>query len=162
MKFKCDNCEKAATIHLTEIIGGEKVEKHLCETCAVDEGITIKSNVPISELLEDFILQTSAGVELSELTCDICGMSFSEFRNQGVLRCPHDYDAFKQALEPLLRRAQEGGIEHIGKVPHRAGAVEKKQNAILRLRAQLKAAIASEDYEQAASLRDEIQEMEAS
>jgi len=61
MKFKCDKCSKPATIHLTEIIDGEKIEKHLCQDCAATEGITVKAEVPISQLLEDFILQT--GIE---------------------------------------------------------------------------------------------------
>ena len=59
MKFKCDHCDKPATIHLTEITGGQKIEKHLCENCAAGEGITVKANVPISQLLESFILQTT-------------------------------------------------------------------------------------------------------
>jgi protein arginine kinase activator len=29
--MKCDNCNKTATVHLTEIKGGKKIEKHLCE-----------------------------------------------------------------------------------------------------------------------------------
>jgi len=162
MKFKCDKCDKPATIHLTEIINGQKIEKHLCEECAASEGITIKADVPISQLLEDFILQTAAGTELSELTCEVCGLSFANFRHQGVLGCPHDYDAFESALVPLLQRAHEGATQHIGKVPRRAGTDQKKQNSILRLRAELKNAVAAEDYERAASLRDRIKEMENS
>jgi len=32
--MKCDNCNKPATVHLTEIKSGKKIEKHLCEQCA--------------------------------------------------------------------------------------------------------------------------------
>ena len=32
--MKCDNCNKTATVHLTEIKHGKKIEKHLCEQCA--------------------------------------------------------------------------------------------------------------------------------
>ncbi|MCK4602297.1 MAG: UvrB/UvrC motif-containing protein [Phycisphaerae bacterium] len=162
MKFKCDKCEKPATIHLTEILNGNKIEKHLCEDCAVAEGITVKANVPISQLLEDFILQTTAGAEALDLACEVCGTTFSDFRQNGVLGCPHDYDAFDKALVPLLERAQEGASHHTGKVPHRAGSDQRRQNSLLRLRAQLKGAIASEDYELAATLRDQIKELESS
>ena len=48
MKKKCDKCDNPATIHLTEILGGKKIEKHLCEDCAAEDGITIKANIPIS------------------------------------------------------------------------------------------------------------------
>jgi len=161
MKFKCDNCGKPATVYLTEITNGQKTEKHLCEDCAAAEGITLKANVPISQLLEDFILQ-SAPASLSDRTCEVCGMSFSSFRKQGLLGCPNDYDAFNEALEPLLSRAHEGATQHVGKVPQRAGTDQKKMNAILRLRAQLKAAVSEEDYERAARLRDQIKELEDS
>ena len=32
--MKCDTCNKPATVHLTEIRNGKKIEKHLCEQCA--------------------------------------------------------------------------------------------------------------------------------
>ena len=159
MKFKCDKCEKPATVHLTEITDGQKIEKHLCEDCAVIEGITIKANVPISQLLEDFVLQSS-DAEDSEQACDICGIRLSEIRKSGVLGCSHDYDAFADALQPVMERAHEGATNHVGKVPQRAGSDQKKMNAMLKLRAQLKTAISAEDYERAAELRDQIKELE--
>jgi protein arginine kinase activator len=160
MKRECDKCGKPATVHLTEIADGNKVEKHLCEDCAASEGITIKSSLPISQLLEDFILQSAGREDTSDLRCDVCGLSFAEFRQRGSLGCPNDYDAFAEALDPLLRQAQEGAGQHIGKVPRRAGADQAKQNAILRLRAELKKAVAAEDYERAAEMRDRLKEME--
>jgi protein arginine kinase activator len=162
MKIKCDKCDNPASVHLTEISGGQKIEKHLCQDCAAGEGITVKTNIPISQLLEDFILQSGPGEELADLACDVCKITFGEFRQKGLLGCPHDYDAFERALLPLLHRAQDGTTQHVGKVPHRAGSSQKKQNAILRLRGQLKDAVASEDYERAAALRDQIKQLENS
>jgi len=160
MKQKCDKCSKPATVYMTEIIDGKKIEKHLCEDCAMAEGITIKASIPINQLLEDFILQTSGGPGASDLTCDVCGMTFAEFRNKALLGCPHDYEAFQPVLEPLLERAQEGACQHTGKVPHRAGSDQKKHHALLRLRGELRNAVAAEDYERAAALRDQIKELE--
>lgn len=162
MDNKCDKCNNPATIYLTEIINGEKIEKHLCENCASDEGFAIKAGMPISQLLEDFILQTGGGGDETELTCEVCGMTFSQFRQNGQLGCPNDYDAFEKPLLTLLDRAQGGATQHIGKVPHRTGGDQKKQNSILRIRAKLKGAIAAEDYERAAILRDQIRELENS
>jgi protein arginine kinase activator len=162
MKHECDKCGKPATVHLTEIVDGQKTEKHLCEDCASDEGITVKASLPITQLLEDFILQTGGAEETADLACDVCGLTYSQFRERGVLGCPNDYDAFEAALGPMIERAQEGAGEHIGKVPRRAGSTQKKHNAILRLRAELRSAVASEDYERAATLRDRIKELEDS
>ncbi len=162
MKIKCDNCDRPATVHMTEISGNEKVEKHLCEECAGSEGITIKANVPITQLLEDFVLATTAGAEVAEIQCDVCGLTFAEFRHAGVLGCPSDYDAFEKALVPMLERAHQGATQHIGKVPQRADNDQARLNTILRLRGELKSAIAAEDYECAAMLRDSIKEAQDS
>jgi len=160
MNFKCDKCSRPATIYLTEIIEGKKIEKHLCEDCAASEGIAVKASMPISQLLEDLILKSSGGQTAQQLQCDVCGLKFSEFRSHGVLGCPNDYEAFHRALDPLLESAHEGATQHIGKVPHRAEPSQHKHNAILRLRSQLRGAVAGEDYELAARLRDQIKELE--
>ena len=162
MKKKCDHCDRPATIHLTEIVDGEKIEKHLCEQCAVKEGIAVQAGVGIPQLLEDFIMHTQQARQLSELVCDRCGMSFLEFRQRGLLGCPHDYEAFAGALVPLLQRAHEGASQHLGKVPARAGGDDRRQNELLRLRAELKQAVSREQYERAVDIRDRIKELEAS
>jgi len=160
MDIKCDKCDRPARVHLTEIIHGRKIEKHLCEQCAVSEGFTFKHPMTLSQMLEEFVLQGGEQPSAADPACDVCGMRFSEFRQQSLLGCPHDYDAFAEVLLPLLERAQGGATQHVGKVPHRAGGDQKKHTALLRLRAELKNAIAAEDYEKAAMLRDQIKELD--
>ena len=160
MKFRCEKCDREATVHLTEIADGQKVERHLCEECAAAEGITIKAQLPISQLLEELVLQSAAGKELSELRCDVCGITFLEFRQNGLLGCPNDYQAFEDVLVPLLERAHEGATVHVGKVPSNAADKERRQNELLQLRGQLKEAVAGEDYELAARIRDRIKDLE--
>jgi protein arginine kinase activator len=165
MERKCDKCDRPATVHLTEIINGQKIEMHLCEYCASEEGLHIQTpgNVPLNELLNDFITNAAGAPERqrpADLRCDLCGMTFSEYRDKGRLGCPNDYEAFAEALVPMLRATHEGASEHIGKVPHRSGGTQERQTALLRLRVELKRAIATEDYERAAVLRNQIQELE--
>ena len=162
MNFKCDKCGKSATIHLTEIVDGDKIEKHFCQNCASTDGITIKAEIPIGQLLEDFVLQSGGLGDTPDLECEVCGMKFSEFRDGGLLGCPNDYDVFAEGLASILERAQEGAVQHIGKVPFGSDDAQKRQTAILRLRAELKTSVNNEDYERAASLRDQIKELENS
>ena len=62
--MKCDNCSNPATVHLTEIRAGKKVEKHLCEKCAAQtEGFPAKTHTPINELLTNFVLAHSGGTK---------------------------------------------------------------------------------------------------
>ena len=116
---------------------------------------------PITELLSTFV-KMHGGPELSpDMACESCGLTYSQFQDASLLGCPQCYTAFEPVLDTLLARAHEGGNHHVGKVPRRAGgSSEQKQFQLSRLRQRLDDAIASEDYELAASLRDEIEHFE--
>ena len=164
--MKCDNCNKNATVHLTEIKGGKKIEKHLCEECAAQaEGLPVKSHTPINELLTNFVMAHSGLQKEAGTVCEHCGITWAEFRQHGLLGCEHDYPLFEKDLTPLLQRAHEGATHHLGKVPRRRGAsgVPMKRSVDLnRLRKELARAIEVEDYERAAKLRDQIRQAEGS
>ena len=168
MKGDCDGCKKAATVHLTEISGGKKVEKHYCETCPKlnNEAITAKSHTPINELLNNFVLAHSGATKESATTCAACGLTWPDFKQAGVLGCENDYVVFEKDLTPIIQRAHEGATHHTGKVPGRRAAAEgtlatRKRGALSRLRKELTGAIEAEDYERAAGLRDQIRSAEA-
>jgi protein arginine kinase activator len=158
--MKCDNCNNHATVHLTEIKGGKKIEKHLCEQCANQlEGIAVKSHTPINELLTNFVMAHSGIVKQETGTCEHCGISWAEFRQGGLLGCEHDYVLFEKDLVPLLQRAHEGATHHVGKTPVRkvgTPAPEKAPADLAKLRRELAKAVETEDYERAARLRDQI------
>jgi protein arginine kinase activator len=163
--MKCDNCNKTATVHLTEIKGGKKIEKHLCEQCAAqNEGLPVKPHMPINELLTNFVMQHSGLTkESSATTCEHCGVTWAEFRQNGLLGCQHDYQLFEKDLTPLLQRAHEGNTHHVGKVPARrggSGVPMKRQVDLAKLRKELARAVEAEDYERAAKLRDQIKQAE--
>jgi protein arginine kinase activator len=164
--MKCDNCNKQATVHLTEIKNGKRVEKHLCEQCAAqNEGLPVKSHTPINELLTNFVLAHSGLAKEAGAACEHCGTSWSEFRQSGLLGCEQDYQMFEKDLTPLLQRAHEGATHHIGKVPARRGGTGvpamKRAVDVSRLRKELAKAVETEDYERAAKLRDQIKVAEA-
>ncbi len=161
MKRKCDHCDRPATHHSVEIIKGQKIEKHLCDSHAAQEGLAIKAiHTPINELLSNFVKLHSGSTQQKDLTCDSCGLKFSEFRENSLMGCPQCYTAFDAALAPLLERAHERATHHLGKVPHRSGASEQKQLQMARLRKRLDEAVTAEDYELAAKLRDEVKRFE--
>lgn len=162
--MKCENCNRPATVHLTEIHNGKKIEKHLCENCAAqNEGLPVKSHTPINELLTNFVMAHSGMQKEQGAACANCGITWAEFRQNGLLGCEQDYQAFEKDLSPLIQRAHEGGTHHQGKVPTRRGStgVPAKRGADLgRLRKELQRAIEIEDYEKAAKLRDQIRQAE--
>ena len=159
----CNN--KDATIHLTEITDGARSEMHICEQCAAEQGIAVKSHIPINELLSSLLAVQPSDDELSDpseqqAACPICGFTLDQFRKEGVLGCPNDYEVFEKSLHPLVEKAHNGQTAHCGKLPSRTSLDTKKQIELLGLRRQLEAAVQNEDYELAAKLRDKISESE--
>lgn len=181
MKRRCDRCEREATVHETLIVNGKQVEKHLCEACAREEGIAIPAPPSINDVIKQFIVSQAAatpppgGQPAAGATapgapagtarapaCASCGLTFAEFRHSGLLGCPECYRVFESMLGPLLERAHEGGTHHVGKAPRRAADATDRGRSIAALRKQLQDAIAAEQYERAAKLRDQLLRVEES
>src|SRR5437868_10025241 len=159
--MKCQFCPSPATVHLTKIVNKEKTEVHLCQACAE------KQHMPAAELSLSAILQSLIGQhvssvteELARLNCPTCGIKYMEFRADGRLGCPADYEVFRVGLLPILQRIHRA-TRHVGKVPRRL-APENRAAEVLKLRQQLRRAVDAENYELAAQLRDLIRQKEAS
>lgn len=153
----CQNCKKqTAIVHLTDLVKGEKRERHLCEECASQEGVTAKPNVSMNELLSNFLVQHQRSHELSRIKCTKCNMSFAEFRNQGLLGCPDCYEVFGQELCHVIERAQDGKTHHTGRKPGEVRVEDPAQQERLRLQRALREAVEREDYESAAQIRDQL------
>ncbi len=161
----CERCKQhQATVHVTNIapMTGEKAERHLCDQCAVEEGYAPAQKPILStELLEQFVKSAKSVPPVANLVCEECGLGYLEFRNHGLLGCPHDYDQFKEVLAPLIERAQDGAGHHVGKSPRHLGRPRVTEQDVRVLRRQLEDAVAAEDYERAAKLRDRLRELEA-
>jgi protein arginine kinase activator len=164
--MQCQICnERDATIHLTEITDGIRTEMHICERCAAEQDIAVKSHIPINELLSNLLAVQPTDEEISggsdqKLACPTCGFTLAQFRKEGVLGCPADYEVFEDMLLPLIEKAHDGRTTHCGKVPLRTPVDAKRQLELLNLRQRLEAAVRSEDYELAAQLRDKIKQTE--
>ncbi|MHC4872357.1 MAG: UvrB/UvrC motif-containing protein [Planctomycetota bacterium] len=152
--FICEVCKKnPATVHLTDIHNNEKKELHLCQGCAEDKGISFQHNFSLPELLSE--LTGAHGIEKkSDLVCEACGLSFSDFQARGRFGCANDYKAFRDELIPMIERIH-GKTRHMGKVPKEAGKSSNHQN-LMDLQKKMKAAIEREAYEEAAEIRDQI------
>jgi len=162
VKHKCDSCNKPATVHEVEIVKGQKIEKHLCDDCARQEGIQIVKDTftPINELLTNFVKMHSGNELQQDLKCEHCGLTFNQFRKNSLLGCPQCYQSFEKPLSTLLERAHEGGTHHLGKLPRGNDLGEQRQERLLRMRNRLADAVEAEDYELAARLRDDIDQFE--
>jgi len=163
--MKCHFCSNPATVHITKLVQQKKLEVHLCEACA-EKHQGPAADLSLSSILESLIGQHVSPVaeELGRLICPTCGIKYMEFRADGRLGCPADYEVFRAGLVPILQRIHRA-TRHAGKVPRRPAAVagrEPPAAELLDLRQRLRRAVDSEDYERAAALRDLIRQKEAS
>lgn len=87
-------------------------------------------------------------------------MSLADFRETGRLGCASCYTTFESSLRALLRRVH-GNARHVGRA-YEAPPPDllREATAIGELREQLRRAIAQEEFEQAARLRDQIKGLE--
>jgi len=152
----CQRCQNEASVHLTERVDGERRELHLCVDCAREAGLAPPDSAPdlgLESVVQSLIVQHVGGLvgELAELACPDCGTRYMDYWTDGRLGCPQDYRVFNKGLLPSIQRFQ-GATRHVGKTARlRPAAVHR-----LRLRSQLREAVAREDYEEAARLRDQI------
>ena len=94
--------------------------------------------------------------------CPVCGMTWQQFKQIGLTGCPHDYTVFEARLLPMVKRAQENATQHIGKVPAKLRTSDPVRRITeARLRRELQQALAVENYEHAARVRDQLKRHES-
>ncbi len=168
--FVCNKCGAPATVHLTDIVNKVKHETHLCEVCAQQQNLFPQGggqqlNLPaLLELLMghppgESLDMPAPTLDSGSLVCPDCGLKYAQFRADGRLGCPADYDNFREPLEPILERVHRN-LRHVGKVPRAVQARHARQERA-ELERLLQDAIATEHYEEAARLRDRIREKDA-
>ena len=94
------------------------------------------------------------------IQCPRCNLLYSSFRETGRLGCSACYEAFAQQLRPLLRRVH-GAIRHSGRTPAVDDAHAARRRESRTLQEQMERAVARDDFEQAARLRDQIRALKA-
>lgn len=159
----CSQCqERDAVVHLTQIVENAVNQVHLCEKCAAERGIETSVSAP-KHPLGDFL--QAAQHQATQMPgdaarCSYCGTSLRDFRESGRLGCARCYGAFEQSLKDLLRRVH-GSATHVGRRYAAAGEPALERDATLSdLRGRLDDAIRGEEFEVAATLRDQIRTLE--
>jgi protein arginine kinase activator len=156
----CDVCKtNQATVFLTQIVEGKMQKVNLCEACSKEKGVTD----PTGFALADLLLGLGAAQEMERggavQKCPVCGFSQADFKKTGRLGCANCYTTFADGLSTLLKGMHKG-TEHIGKVPARLAKTIERETALKTLQRDLRKAVAEEDYESAASIRDQIRHLD--
>ena len=122
----------------------------------------------------------------TNIVCPSCGMTYNEFVKYGTFGCPDCYKTYNFLLDSYLKKIQ-GNCEHSGKYPfysgetvhvgqagqndqpsaspdsdHDIAITVDEDSAEAELQAALGRAVAREEYEEAARIRDIIRAMKES
>lgn len=169
----CEECGlRPASIRLGMIVNGQKQEKRLCPECMAKMQKTLPGlNLGnLAGVLSGMMAGKNAvrrGHEqppedenYMQLSCLNCGTTYEEFQKSGMVGCSNCYKAFHEPIEALLTRVS-GHQQHVGRVPGGKGSALSNKLAVDRLKQRLVRAIADEEYEEAALLRDRIRALTA-
>ena len=165
----CQKCGKNnATSHLHTVVNGVVNDSYLCSECAAKLQTGSFGENSIYNMLSSFFDQSPLEAVSTE-RCECCGATLREISKTGKVGCGNCSKVFGTELAPTLIRIH-GRTSHIGKRPDGVSEaavvsegdvkVHKSDGKIEKLRAELKAAIESEQYERAAEIRDEIKGLE--
>lgn len=166
MTRDCEYCGSPAQWQFTEVVGGTKHTVYVCANCAREQGIVGHSTiVPTSDSEPQPPQMPSISIHVTQQIdpgsvptaprrCPGCGVSLVEIRKTGRVGCPACYATFRDHLEPLLQRVH-GTVRH--RTTPAAAAEEREMREMQRLERELRKAIADEDFEAAARLRDRIE-----
>ena len=177
--MKCSRCGiNEASVHVLEVKGTEKSSYWLCTQCAAQmQGATPADDTDHGEQPEhgggDPDLEVGSGFLLGQLfeliqgtdeeealACPGCGLVLRQFRETNRLGCARCYEIFREQLRPLLERFQNRA-SHVGRWPGDGSQPASSRTESVRLRVALEEAVAREDFEEAARLRDRLRQVEA-
>lgn len=182
----CEHCKmREATVKYVEVINGVKTEHNLCAHCAsrVDMGqysALFEGEFPLGRLLSGLLGIPDTDRDegrYAGVVCPTCGTTYEDFVKDSRFGCADCYSVFDPLIGENIRHLQ-GSERHVGKRPGSYANLSgngkqtqtedseesRKESAlsltneekIRLLQARLKDAVRREDFEEAASLRDEI------
>ena len=167
--MKCDYCDKKATVFLTQLAEGQMKKVCLCESCAEERGVTDPTGFSLADmLLGNFQkavgnpgspAQSKERIAGGAQVCPECGFTMEDFQKVRRFGCGNCYQVFSEELGQMLRGMHKG-VSHVGKVPEGLMETHFRHQKLEELRTKLEQAIASESYEDAAELRDEIRNLD--
>lgn len=161
----CEKCGKnIATTHIETYVNGKQSSMDLCSACAAEVNAASPFQIGLGGLLGSIFGDTLAAAHTgvpSGAKCGFCGSTFEEIARTGRVGCANCYTAFYDRLMPTLSKLH-GNTAHAGKIPGSAKidvaseAAKPSANEEETLRAALDEAVAAENFEEAARLRDRI------
>ena len=156
----CEECGKnQATVSITVTTGSGTSTRRLCPECMKKMELNlVKGDIQsfLSSVLS-VLGNEKKSEEKPSVVCSSCGLSYAEFEHTGRLGCAQCYRDFASHLKPSLQKIH-GRTQHAGRKPKAfvPDPQDELNQRISELRKQMDEAVAEENFEEAARLRDEL------
>jgi len=155
--LECTECRKPIAVQYTEIVGEVIIRTSMCADCPVLRRRL--QGVPHTEIVEGQVEGSTS------LACGNCGTTLDAIRMGTHLGCDVCYEVFDDVLLPEMLAAnkipariatnKKSVPTHIGRTPGEIQEISPSLR-LLALNEALNEMLKTEDYEQAAWLRDQI------
>lgn len=165
----CEECGvNEACYTISVMMGGQITQRHLCADCMAKMNMNLAAG-NVKHLLSAIMSAITGTVEEAasaavapedDVVCERCNTTLSQFTKSGKLGCPYCYTAFREQLTPMLQQIH-GRVQHAGRKPIDDEAAQRRRTVYDRLSRQLEQAVAVEDFETAAILRDQLRHLNA-
>lgn len=156
MERTCDCCPNPAVVHETLVQNGVRSEIHLCAEHAVERGYILPTSVGPALVVGKLLERQPQAPARAARSCPACGMTMQVLRESGLVGCAECYRQFEDELAAIIGRTQEGALVHVGRHPSQASNLIDRAAMRNRMVRELREAVAREEYERAARLRDEM------
>lgn len=157
--MKCERCSLRSATHVfVEITRDERKEMRVCESCAWTLAIALPKETSVKILPHK--KTTPGGKENLDLVCPRCGRHYVDVKKNLLVGCSECYAAFLENLRAFLKKLHDEEVRYRGQIythdPHRRKLLERRQ-ALLK---QLEEMVTQERFEEAARIRDTVQQIE--
>jgi protein arginine kinase activator len=154
----CEIChQKNADILFKTVTGGQVATRAMCMSCAQDVQQDMMKMFMTLGLQPDqdeaLAVQEETRFEMPRFLCTGCGRPFSHLGEHTMAGCANCYEAMEEELEAHFSASNTPAIDQVQ-------ARHKDAVAPDSLRFRLMEAIVREDFEAAAELRNQIQEVD--
>ena len=162
----CQQCRKReAQYHSYRVINNELTAVHLCAYCLEHKADGEDTNGMEDKLhsILDVLLKTKTADSLKKegRRCESCGMTLDEYEKSGLVGCPRCYELFSDSI--FSRRKRDRSSKKRSAVSHGGDSndyTNGNSKFLKRLESRLKKAVESENFEEAAHIRDRIKNLE--
>ncbi len=158
----CQKCkQQQATTHVKQTVNGKTTEMMLCSSCASALGMNVlsTSSFDVGNLFGSLFAEPFLRESSQQSCCPGCGKTLKEIVQSGLVGCPNCYTTFYERLLPSIQRIH-GKTTHVGKVAAAGSVACRKDHELETLRTALEEAVAKQEFERCAQIRDQIKELE--